>query len=240
MIIDYQAIAGRIDHALLLPQLTDAEVEAGCQLAREYRVATVCVRPSDIARAVGHLAGSSVGVGTVIGFPHGATLASVKALESERCLELGTVELDMVVNIGAVRSGRWAEVADEIGQIRAITRGANALLKVIFENCYLSDSEKVQLCTICNEVGVDYVKTSTGFGSSGAVESDLILMRQAAQPHVKLKAAGGMRDLATAIRFVELGCDRLGTSQTRIILDGFRTEKPSEVSRGTSGPGSDY
>ena len=248
MLLSYETIASRIDHALLLPTMTPAEVEVGCRLADAYGVATVCVKPADIRLAAKCLRGNSVGVGTVIGFPHGGQATSVKVFESRAALDDGATELDMVVNIGQVREGMWDEVRDEIAAVVSVAREREALVKAIFENCYLDDDQKARLCTTCAEAGADYVKTSTGFGSGGATEADLILMRRATPAEVKLKAAGGMRDLDTAIRFVEIGCDRLGTSKTAEILDALTDRlglaRRGDVSRETTvdsaGPGKDY
>ncbi|WP_435019225.1 deoxyribose-phosphate aldolase [Tundrisphaera sp. TA3] len=250
MNLSYELIAGRIDHALLLPTLTPAEVEAGCRTAEAYAVASVCVKPADVALAARVLDGSRVKVGTVIGFPHGGQATAVKQFEARTAIQDGAVELDMVINIGWARAGLWDDLAGEIRSIADLSHEAGAILKVIFENCYLDDDQKARLCGICGEVGADYVKTSTGFGSGGATEADLILMRAHSPAHVKLKAAGGMRDLDAAVRFIEIGCDRLGTSKTVEILDSLKerlgasgNDRP-DVSRETKSapiaPGQDY
>ena len=215
----YDEIAKRIDHSLLGPTLTDVELEEGCRLAAKYKVASVCIKPYAVAQAAEILRGSSVFVGTTIGFPHGGHATSVKVFESERAIADGATELDMVINIGQAIEGRWDRVRDEIKAITRTAHDGGAILKVIFENCYLSDEQKIRLCQICGEVGADYVKTSTGYGTGGASHSDLTLMRKAAPPHVKLKAAGGIRDLDAAIAVANLGCDRIGASRTAEILD---------------------
>jgi deoxyribose-phosphate aldolase len=222
MELTYEAIAKRIDHSLLGPTLTDRELEAGCRLAAEYQVASVCIKPYAVARAAEILRGSGVFVGTTIGFPHGGHLTAVKVFESERAIDDGATELDLVINIGQALEGRWDAVRDEIAAITRSAHARGAIVKVIFENCYLKDEQKVRLCAICGEVRADYVKTSTGYGTGGATHSDLILMRRTAPPHVKLKAAGGVRDLDSAIAVAELGCDRIGASKTAEILDALK------------------
>lgn len=219
MELTYDAIAKRIDHSLLPPTLTDAELEAGCELAAKYRVASVCIKPYAVGLAARVLAGSGVLVGTTIGFPHGGHSTAVKVFESERAMADGATELDMVINIGQAIGGQWEAVAADIAAVTRVAHQGGAIVKVIFENCYLNDDQKVRLCKICGDVGADYVKTSTGYGTGGATHADLILMRKAAPPHVKLKAAGGVRDLDAAIAVAELGCDRIGASKTAEILD---------------------
>jgi deoxyribose-phosphate aldolase len=222
MQLTYQAIAKRIDHSLLQPTLTEAELEAGCRLAREYDVASVCIKPFAVARAAEILRGSGVQVGTTIGFPHGGHATAVKVFESERAIADGATELDMVINLGQAIGGNWSAVRDDIAAVTRTAHQGGAIVKVIFENCFLNDDQKTRLCQICGDVNADYVKTSTGYGTGGATREDLILMRQASPPHVKLKAAGGCRDLDTAIAFAELGCDRIGASKTAEILDALK------------------
>jgi deoxyribose-phosphate aldolase len=217
--LTYDAIAKRIDHSLLGPTLTTAELEAGCYLAREYKVASVCIKPFATALAARILAGSEVAVGTTIGFPHGGHKTSVKVYESEQAIGDGANELDMVINIGQALGGEWDAVQADIAAVTEAAHRGGAIVKVIFENCFLSPAQIVRLCKICGEVGADYVKTSTGYGTGGATHDDLILMRQTAPPHVKLKAAGGIRTLDAAIGVMELGCDRIGASKTAEILD---------------------
>jgi deoxyribose-phosphate aldolase len=239
MELTYEAIAGRIDHSLLGPTLTEPELEAGCRLAAEYRVASVCIKPFAVTLAARVLAGSGVAVGTTIGFPHGGHRTDVKVFESQRALDDGATELDMVINIGQALGGHWRPVRDDIAAVVEMAHRLGAIVKVIFENCYLSPAQIVKLCHICGEVRADYVKTSTGYGTGGATRDDLILMRQTAPPHVKLKAAGGVRDLDAAIAVAELGCDRIGASKTAEILDALRQrlrggpESPPRAEGGT-------
>lgn len=219
MTLTYEAIARRIDHALLAPTMTEAEMVAGCRLAARYEVATVCIKPYAVPLAVAELRGTSVGVGTVIGFPHGASSGRNKVDEAIEAIEAGAVEVDMVVNIGAVLGGRWDLVEAEIEGVARAAHDRRAILKVIFETCYLTDAQKVELCELCGRLNVDYVKTSTGFGTNGATAADIALMRRASPPAVKVKASGNIKDLAAAIEFSELGAERLGLSRTAAVLD---------------------
>ena len=240
----YESIAKRIDHSLLPPTLTDEELAEGCRLAARYQVASVCIKPFAVKLAAEILRGSGVFVGTTVGFPHGANATAVKVYEAERAIIDGATELDMVVNIGQVVGGRWAEVRNDIAAVTGAAHARGAIVKVIFENCYLTDDAKVRLCEICGEVKADYVKTSTGFGTGGATHDDLVLMRKAAPSHVKLKAAGGVRDLEGAIAVARLGCDRIGASRTAEILDALtaRLEGRAEAFhvKPGEGPGGSY
>ena len=220
--LTYDLIAKRIDHSLLQPTLTVAEMEAGCRTAAEYGVASVCIKPFAVPLAARILKGTGVAVGTTIGFPHGGHATEVKVYESRKAMDDGATELDMVVNIGWVLGGDWSAVASVVEAVVEAAHGRDAIVKVIFENCFLNDEQKVRLCRICGEAGADYVKTSTGYGTGGATREDLILMRQSSPPGVKLKAAGGVRTLDQAIEVVELGCDRFGASKTAEILDDLK------------------
>jgi deoxyribose-phosphate aldolase len=218
----YEWIAKMIDHALLQPQLTDAEMEAGCKMAREYDVASVCIKPYAVPLAKRLLGGSTVAVGTVIGFPHGGHATSAKMFEAKQTIRDGATELDMVVNIGKVLSGDWSYVSHDIRAVVGTAHTEKATVKVIFENCYLQDEHKEMLCKICGEVGADFVKTSTGFGSGGATDADLRLMRRCSPLHVQVKAAGGVRDLDRLLAVHNLGATRVGASATKAILDECR------------------
>jgi len=236
MELTYEAIAKRIDHSLLPPNLTDGELAEGCLLAARYQVASVCIKPHAVRLAAGILAGSGVLVGTTVGFPHGANTTAVKVFESERAMDDGATELDMVVNIGQAIGNLWHEVSVDIAAVTQAAHARGAIVKVIFENCYLDDAQKIRLCEICGDLNADYVKTSTGFGTGGATHADLILMRMAAPSHVKLKAAGCVRDLDAAIAVAGLGCDRIGASRTAEMLDDLRARLglppiPAAVSR---------
>jgi deoxyribose-phosphate aldolase len=218
----YADIAKMLDHSLLQQTLTDAELEQGCLAAREYDVASVCIKPYAVPRAAELLAGSTVAVGTVVGFPHGGHVTAVKVAEAECALDDGARELDMVVNIGKVLSKDYRYVA---GDVRAVVEAAHrreALVKVIFENCFLADEHKEALCRICGEAGADFVKTSTGYGSGGALDDDLRLMRRCSPPHVGVKAAGGVRTLDRLLEVRALGVTRVGATATKPILDECR------------------
>ncbi len=222
--VSYEDIAGMIDHSLLKPNLTDREVEAGCRIAQEYRVAAVCVRPCDVRRAAEILRDSPVRVTTVIGFPHGTTTTAAKVAEAEEAIRNGAAELDVVLNIGKLRSKDHDYVKADLEAVTAAAHARNVIIKVIFENCYLDDEEKIAACRISSEVGVDFVKTSTGFGTGGAEDHDLKLMRKHTDPSIKLKAAGGIRTLDRAIEVRRLGCSRIGATATVAILEPLKQE----------------
>lgn len=215
----YTEIAKMIDHSLLQQKLTDAELDAGCRLAREYAVASVCIKPYYVARAAELLAGSGVLVGTVVGFPHGGHLTKIKVAEAEAAMDDGAVELDMVVNIGKVLSEDWSYVTEDIRAVVQVAHARNAIVKVIFENCFLNDTHKETLCRICGDVQADFVKTSTGYGDGGATDEDLQLMRRASPEHVQVKAAGGVRTFDRLLAVRALGVTRVGATATPAILD---------------------
>jgi len=220
--IKYEEIAGMIDHSLLKPYLTDKEIEEGCRIADEYKTASVCVRPCDVKRAVEILKDSPVLVTSVIGFPHGTTTVQTKVFEAKEAIDNGAVELDVVLNIGKLKSKDYDYVKEDLKAVTEIAHENNVVVKVIFENCYLDDDEKISACEICNEIGVDYVKTSTGFGTGGAEDKDLKLMRENTDPEIKLKAAGGIRTLERAIEVKKIGCSRLGATATVGILERLK------------------
>jgi len=224
-----QSIAKMIDHSLLHPTLTDSELVKGCQLALRYHVAAVCIKPYAVALAKDILVGSDVNVGTVIGFPHGNSRIAVKVMEAKQALADGAREIDMVVNIGKVLSQDWDYISLEIKEINDLVQRENAILKVIFENDYLSDdSSKIKLCQICNTHAVAYVKTSTGYGFvkrtdglynyAGATDHDLQLMCHECLPSVQVKAAGGIRTLDDLLRVRAYGVSRVGATATETIL----------------------
>ncbi len=218
----YAELAKMIDHSLLKPTMTTNELEAGCRLALEYDVASVCIMPYYLARASDILHGSDVLASTTIGFPHGGQSSRIKQLEAEQALSDGARELDMVVNISQVLSGDFNAVKTDILAVLQPTHARGQKLKVIFENCYLTEAQKIRLCEICGELSVDWVKTSTGFGSSGATLDDLRLMRKHSPAHVQVKAAGGIQDLETLLKVRETGATRSGCSKTRHVLDELR------------------
>jgi len=218
----YLDIAKMIDHSLLNPALTDEELEAGCALARRYDVASVCIKPYYLRRCAELLAGSTVAPSTVIGFPHGGHKTAIKVEEARQALADGGRELDMVVNIGKVLSGDWDYVREDIRAVTEATHAGGAIIKVIFENCYLEDAHKIRLCEICGELGADFVKTSTGYGTGGATIADLKLMRKHSPPHVKVKAAGGVRTLDALLEVRAAGASRCGATRTATMLDECR------------------
>ncbi len=222
--LTFEELAKTIDHSLLKPELTEQDVIEGCELAKRYDVASVCVRPCDVPLAVSQMKGSDVKVGTVVGFPHGNTTTATKAFEARQAVADGAQELDMVMNIGALRSGRYDYVENDI---RAVVEaaGEGVIVKVILENCYLTDEEKVKACQLAEAAGADFVKTSTGFAASGATIEDLKLMRASVGPRVQVKAAHGVRTLEVALQVIEVGVTRFGATQTKKILDDLRKSR---------------
>ena len=218
----YSDIAKMIDHSLLNPTLTAADLEAGCKLALAYDVASVCILPYALKRCADMLRGGTVRPSTTIGFPHGGHTTAIKKAEAERAIADGCEELDMVVNISQVLSGNWDYVRDDVKAVIDVAHAAGQKVKVIFENCYLKDDHKIRLCQICSDLKADWVKTSTGYGTGGATHEDLKLMRQHSAAVVQVKAAGGVRDLDGLLAVRELGVTRCGASRTKDILDECR------------------
>ena len=228
MTLSYRDLSKMIDHSLLHPTLTDAQIAEGCRLARRYEVATACVKPYSIRLAKETLAASDVGVCPVIGFPHGNSSTAVKLAEAAAAAREGGKEIDMVINIGKALGGDWGYVRDEIRAINEAVVAHAAILKVIFENDYLQDEQIVRLCQICSEVAVAFVKTSTGYGFGkqadgsynykGATEHHLRLMRKHCDPSVRIKAAGGVRTLDDMLKMRALGASRIGSSATEAML----------------------
>jgi deoxyribose-phosphate aldolase len=215
----YQDIAKTIDHSLLNPTLTDQELEQGCRLALDFGCASVCIMPYYLKRCAEILKASTVKAGTTIGFPHGGHATATKVAEAQRAMGDGGEELDMVVNISKVLSGDWDYVRRDVGAVVELAHARGGKVKVIFENCYLKDEHKIRLCEICGELDADWVKTSTGYGLGGATLEDLRLMRAHSPAHVQVKAAGGIRDLATLLAVRALGVTRVGASRTAEILN---------------------
>jgi len=218
----YTDISKMIDHSLLRPTLTVADLEAGCRLAVDYDVASVCILPYYLKRCAEILENSSVKASTTVGFPHGGHRTEIKVTEARQALKDGGEELDMVVNISKVLSGDWSYVKSEISELVQLTHDHGQKIKVIFENCYLNDEQKIRLCEICGETSADWVKTSTGYGKGGATLADLQLMRKYSPQHVQVKAAGGVRDLDGLLAVREIGVTRVGASATTVILDECR------------------
>ncbi|MBC8117281.1 MAG: deoxyribose-phosphate aldolase [Candidatus Saccharimonas sp.] len=218
----YDGMAKMIDHSLLNPTLTEADLDAGCKLAVAYNAASVCILPYFVRRCAELLKGTTVRPSTTIGFPHGGHATAIKLAEAKQALADGCQELDMVVNISQVLSGKWDYVREEIRAVVDAAHAAGQKVKVIFENCYLKDDQKIRLCEICGELKVDWVKTSTGYGTGGATHDDLRLMRKHSPTHVQVKAAGGIRDFDGLLAVRELGVTRCGASKTADILDECR------------------
>ena len=237
-----QEIAKMIDHSLLHPTMDDRTLREGIELARKYDVASVCIKPYAVKMAADMLRGSDVMVCTVIGFPHGNSRVDVKVFETERAIDDGAVEIDMVVNTGKVLTEDWDYVSGEIGAIVSVTKKHGVALKVIFENDFLPDDKyKIRLCEICTELKVEFVKTSTGYGFvkqsdgsynyRGATHEDLVLMRKHSGSGVEVKAAGGIRTLEDTLKVRELGVTRIGATATEAIIqavDGGKAGQPPE------------
>jgi len=223
--LSYEQVAKTIDHSLLRPELDLEFVRDGVELARRYGVASATVRPADVAFAVELLEGSDVFVSTVVGFPHGSSATETKAFEAKRAVELGAREVDMVLNIGRLRSGRADEVREDIAAVVAVAHAKGAIVKVIFENAYLDDAQKELACGLSEEAGAAFVKTSTGFAPGGATIEDLKLMRRCVGPHVQVKAAGGVRTLDALLEVMAVGVTRIGATATETILEDFKARK---------------
>jgi len=219
--ITYLELAKVIDHSLLKPELTEQDIINGCNLAARYHTATVCVKPCHVRLAAEALAGTDVKVSTVIGFPHGSNLTMIKVAETQAAIDDGAVELDMVLNIGQLRSGKAAEVQSDIAAVCQVAHARGAKVKVIFENAYLTDEQKILACKLSEAAGADWVKTSTGFAPSGATLEDLRLMRANVGPQVQVKAAGGVRTLDALLAVIDVGVTRCGATATAEILDEF-------------------
>ena len=215
-------IAKMIDHSLLNPIMTVADLEQGIRTAVICDVASVCIMPYYLKRCAEMLSGSTVRASTTIGFPHGGQVTAVKVAETMQALDDGGEELDMVVNISKVLSGDWDYVRADIRAVTDATHARGQKVKVIFENCYLQTDHKIRLCEICGELNVDWVKTSTGYGTGGATLEDLKLMRKHSPPHVQVKAAGGIRDLDAALAVRAIGVTRFGCTRTTTILEDCR------------------
>lgn len=225
----YLDVAKMIDHSLLNPTLTEEDLEKGIQLALAYDTASVCILPYFLKRCAELLQGSTVKASTTIGFPHGGQTTAVKLAETHQALADGGEELDMVVNVSKVLSGDWKYVREEIRAVVDATHEAGQKIKVIFENCYLNDDQKIVLCEICSEAGADWVKTSTGYGTGGATIEDLQLMLRHVPRTVQVKAAGGVRDFDALLRVRELGVTRCGATRTASMLDEARKRLGMEL-----------
>lgn len=218
----YNDLSKMIDHSLLNPTLTATDLEAGIDLALAYDAASVCILPYFTRRLSDRLKGSTVKSSTTIGFPHGGHTTQIKVAEAQRALDDGCEELDMVVNISQVLSENWSYVQDDIAAVVTLAHSAGQRVKVIFENCYLQDAHKIKLCEVCGVIEVDWVKTSTGYGTGGATDDDLKLMRAHSPLNVQVKAAGGVRDMDRLLLVRSFGVTRVGASATAKILDEAR------------------
>ena len=220
----YSDVAKMIDHSLLNPTLKWDDLEHGISLALAYDVASICIMPYALKHCAERLrsSGSNVRASTTIGFPHGVHTTTIKLAEARQALADGGEELDMVVNISKVLSGDWQYVENDIRAVVQETHAAGQKVKVIFENAYLNDTQKIRLCEICGQLGADWVKTSTGYAPTGATDADLILMRKHSPPSVQVKAAGGIRDLDALLRIRALGVTRCGATRTASMMDEAR------------------
>ena len=212
-------VAKTIDHSLLKPEMTRDEVRQGCEIAKKYDVASVCCKPSDVAFCAEILQGTDVEIGTVVGFPHGSSTTETKVFETKNAIANGATEIDMVLNIGQLKSGLYDAVKSDIGAVVAAAGGK--MVKVILENAYLTDDEKIAACKLCEAAGAHYVKTSSGYAPSGATIADVKLMRAAVSPVVKVKSAGGVRTLDALIEMLDAGVERSGAPTTSTMLDEY-------------------
>ncbi|MDO4542914.1 MAG: deoxyribose-phosphate aldolase [Clostridia bacterium] len=217
-------LAKYIDHTLLKPEATRADIKRVCDEAKKYNTASVCVNPSWVGYVAEQLRGTSVNPCVVVGFPLGATVPAVKAAEAAACIAAGAKEVDMVMNIGAAKSGEWDLVLKDIQAVVAACKG-KALLKVIIECCLLTDEEKVKACQVSKLAGADFVKTSTGFSTGGATVEDIRLMRATVGASMGVKASGGVRTKADAEAMIAAGASRIGASSSKNIVEGDTTAK---------------
>ncbi|MBQ6655283.1 MAG: deoxyribose-phosphate aldolase [Erysipelotrichaceae bacterium] len=217
-----EELAKMIDHTLLKPYSTDEDLKNLCKAAREYNFKTVAINNCHIPLCNKELEGTDILTDAAVGFPLGAMTIEAKVFEAEDAIEKGAGEVDYVVNIGKVKSGDWDYVREEMERIVAACHKHSIICKVIFENCYLVDEEKRTLCRIAVETGIDFIKTSTGMGTGNATLEDVRLMKECVGDRVKVKAAGGIRNAADALKFIEAGASRLGTSAGKVIVDQYR------------------
>lgn len=220
--ITYAELAKVIDHSMLRPELAEEDVIAGCKLADRYHTATVCVKPCHVRLAAEVLKDSDVLVSTVVGFPHGSNCTKVKVAEAQQAMDDGAVELDMVLNIGQLRSGKHEEVLQDIQAVCEVAHARGVKVKVILENAYLTDEQKIKACKLSEAAGADWVKTSTGFAPGGATIEDIKLMRAAVSEKIQVKAAGGVRTLDALLAVIDAGATRCGATATAIILDEYK------------------
>jgi deoxyribose-phosphate aldolase len=215
---DWQTVARAIDHTVLKPDAPPDQIVKLCAEAKKYGFAAVCVQPAYVELAAKQLAGSSVKVATVVGFPHGATLTSAKAFEAAETARLGAAEVDMVINIGQLKAGNRQFVEDDIRAVAEASHKNGAILKVIIETCLLTSDEKTAVCELSVKAGADFVKTSTGFSTAGATVEDVALMRTVVGPAIGVKAAGGIRTAADSVAMLDAGASRIGASASVAIV----------------------
>lgn len=214
-------LAKYFDHTLLRTAATDAEIEQLCAEARDYGFKMVAINPFPVEMCADLLEGTDVHVGAAIGFPLGQATLATKLFETSNALENGADEIDYVVNQNRLKAGDYAYIEEEMTKIVALCHERGAVSKVIFENCYLTDEEKIKLCEIANKVGPDFIKTATGFGTGGATLEDVTLMRRYADDHIKVKASGGVRTLDQALEMISAGVERIGSTSSVTILEEF-------------------
>ena len=215
-----QLVASKIDHAVLSPLDGENEVIVACSIAKKYKIASVCVKPSFVPLTVKELSGTSIAVSTVVGFPHGGTTLECKYAEAEEAIKSGATEIDMVINLGKLKDDDFSYVQSEINKISSMVHSHNGILKVIIEAALLNTKQKINACKLAEVAGADYVKTSTGFASGGATIEDIQLIKVSVSPKTKIKASAGIKTLQQALEFINEGCNRLGTSRTESILSG--------------------
>ena len=225
--LSVEQLAGMIDHTFLKAFGTEEDIKKLCDEARRYKFAMVAINPAEVTTCVELLAGSGVRVGAAIGFPLGQTTTECKAFETKDAIDKGATEIDTVINIRALQKGRTDIVKREIEDMVSICKPAKVICKVILETCYLTDEEKEAVCRIAKEAGVDFVKTSTGFGTAGATVHDVELMRRIVGESIGVKAAGGVRDLETALSMIKAGATRIGTSSGVSIIESYKEIKAS-------------
>ena len=216
-----EQVAKTIDHSILKPDFTYADVIAGAELALKYNTASYCIRPMDVASAAKILSGSSVAVCTVIGFPHGSSTTATKAFETADAIANGATEIDMVLNISALLSGDLETVEKDIRAVVEVAHAKGASVKVIFETAFLNDELIVKACELTEKAGADYVKTSTGFASEGATTHNVALMKKTVGDRLKVKSSGGVRTLDQLLDYMDLGVTRSGCSATQAVLEEF-------------------
>jgi deoxyribose-phosphate aldolase len=233
--ITYEQLAKVIDHSLLRPELTEQEAIDGCRLAAKYHTATVCVKPCHVKLAAEVLKGSDVKVSTVVGFPHGSNLTAIKVAEANAAMDNGAAELDMVLNIGQLRSGQADFVRADIKAVCDAAHARSVKVKVILENAYLTDDQKILACQLSEVAGADWVKTSTGFAPSGATIDDLRLMRAHVSDKVQVKAAGGVRTLDALLAVIDAGVTRCGATATAAILDEYERRSREAIPLASGG-----